>query len=45
MTSSLPRSSSGPLYALAFSMLISSMGSSIANVGLPTLAAAFDASF
>jgi len=45
MPSSLPRSSSGPLYALAFSMLISSMGSSIANVGLPTLAAAFDASF
>lgn len=45
MTSSLPRSSSGPLYALAFSMLISSMGSSIANVGLPTLAVAFDASF
>lgn len=45
MTLSLPRSSSGPLYALAFSMLISSMGSSIANVGLPTLAAAFTASF
>lgn len=39
------RSSSGPLCALAFSMLISSMGSSIANVGLPTLAAAFSASF
>lgn len=45
MTSSLPRSSSGPLYSLAFSMLISSMGSSIANVGLPTLAVAFAASF
>jgi len=45
MTSSLPRSSSGPLWALAFSMLISSMGSSIANVGLPTLATAFNASF
>lgn len=45
MTSTLPPNSSGPLYALAFSMLISSMGNSIANVGLPALAAAFTASF
>ncbi|WP_231617145.1 MFS transporter [Erwinia sorbitola] len=45
MTLSPIRTSSGPLYALAFSMLISSMGSSIANVGLPTLTAAFHASF
>ncbi|SDG93644.1 drug resistance transporter, EmrB/QacA subfamily [Pseudomonas benzenivorans] len=33
------------LLSLAFSMLLSSLGSSIANVGLPTLAQAFDASF
>lgn len=33
------------LVSLAFSMLLSSLGSSIANVGLPTLAQAFDASF
>lgn len=33
------------LLSLAFSMLLSSLGSSIANVGLPTLARAFDASF
>lgn len=45
MNTTLNRFSSGPLYALAFSMLISSMGSSIANVGLPTLALAFAASF
>lgn len=34
-----------PLAALALSMLLSSLGTSIANVGLPTLARAFDASF
>jgi EmrB/QacA subfamily drug resistance transporter len=33
------------LVSLAFSMLLSSLGSSIANVGLPTLARTFDASF
>lgn len=38
-------SARGPLTALALSMLLSSLGTSIANVGLPTLARAFDASF
>ncbi|MDJ0384075.1 MFS transporter [Streptomyces sp. G-G2] len=33
------------LAALSLSMLLSSLGTSIANVGLPTLARAFDASF
>jgi EmrB/QacA subfamily drug resistance transporter len=33
------------LTALSLSMLLSSLGTSIANVGLPTLAQAFDASF
>jgi EmrB/QacA subfamily drug resistance transporter len=33
------------LAGLALSMLLSSLGTSIANVGLPTLAEAFDASF
>src|SRR3954449_10694474 len=33
------------LITLSLSMLLSSLGTSIANVGLPTLARAFDASF
>src|ERR687892_367005 len=33
------------LTSLSLSMLLSSLGTSIANVGLPTLAQAFDASF
>jgi len=33
------------LASLSLSMLLSSLGISIANVGLPTLAQAFDASF
>lgn len=35
----------GALAALALSMLLPSLGTSIANVGLPSLAEAFDASF
>jgi EmrB/QacA subfamily drug resistance transporter len=35
----------GALASLSLSMLLSSLGISIANVGLPTLAQAFDASF
>lgn len=35
----------GALTALSLSMLLSSLGTSIANVGLPTLATAFGASF
>ncbi|MEV7524286.1 MFS transporter [Streptomyces sp. NPDC091371] len=35
----------GALAALSLSMLLSSLGTGIANVGLPTLARAFDASF
>ena len=35
----------GALAALSLSMLLSSLGTSIANVGLPTLAEAFNASF
>nr|WP_225166244.1 MFS transporter [Ensifer sp. IC4062] len=35
----------GALAALSLSMLLSSLGTSIANVGLPALAEAFDASF
>ena len=33
------------LIALSMSMLLSSLGTSIANVGLPTLEVAFDAAF
>jgi EmrB/QacA subfamily drug resistance transporter len=39
------RSVRGALAGLALSMLLSSLGTSIANVALPTLALAFDASF
>jgi EmrB/QacA subfamily drug resistance transporter len=35
----------GALFSLSLSMLLSSLGTSIANVGLPTLAEAFSASF
>ena len=35
----------GALASLSLSMLLSSLGTSIANVGLPTLAEAFSASF
>ena len=35
----------GLLAALALSMLLSSLGTSIANVGLPSMAQAFDATF
>ena len=35
----------GALASLSLSMLLSSLGTSIANVGLPTLAAALSASF
>jgi EmrB/QacA subfamily drug resistance transporter len=35
----------GALASLSLAMLLSSLGTSIANVGLPTLAQAFDASF
>lgn len=35
----------GALASLSLSMLLSSLGTSIANVGLPTLAQTFDASF
>lgn len=38
-------SSRGALASLSLSMLLSSLGTSIANVGLPTLAASFAASF
>jgi EmrB/QacA subfamily drug resistance transporter len=38
-------SNQGALVSLSLSMLLSSLGTSIANVGLPTLAEAFDASF
>ncbi|MBL9135122.1 MAG: MFS transporter [Verrucomicrobiales bacterium] len=40
-----PQSGSGALAGLSLSMLLSSLGTSIANVGLPTMAQAFDASF
>ncbi|MFO1324342.1 MAG: MFS transporter [Burkholderiales bacterium] len=40
-----PRSVQWALASLSLSMLLSSLGTSIANVGLPTLAQAFDASF
>ncbi|KAB0491107.1 MFS transporter [Pseudomonas vancouverensis] len=39
------QSISGALLSLSLSMLLSSLGTSIANVGLPTLADAFSASF
>ena len=39
------RSARGALASLSLSMLLSSLGTSIANVGLPTLAQAFNASF
>ncbi|MNF64196.1 Multidrug resistance protein stp [compost metagenome] len=39
------RSERGALVCLSLSMLLSSLGTSIANVGLPTLAEAFSASF
>ncbi len=35
----------GILASLSLSMLVSSLGASIANVGLPTLAQAFNSSF
>jgi MFS family permease len=41
----VPLDSRSTLAALAVSMLLSSLGTSIANVGLPELARAFDASF
>jgi len=39
------RAAAGALVALSLCMLLSSLGTSIANVGLPTLAATFGASF
>jgi EmrB/QacA subfamily drug resistance transporter len=41
----LPRSAQWALASLSLSMLMSSLGTSIANVGLPTLVQAFNASF
>lgn len=41
----LPASARWALASLSLSMLLSSLGTSIANVGLPTLAQAFQASF
>jgi EmrB/QacA subfamily drug resistance transporter len=41
----LPQSARWVLISLSLSMLMSSLGTSIANVGLPTLAQAFHASF
>ncbi len=40
-----PRATSAALATLALTMLLSSLGTSIANVGLPTFVRAFDASF
>lgn len=40
-----PRSTSAALASLALTMLLSSLGTSIANVGLPTFVRVFDASF
>lgn len=40
-----PASGSSALIALSMSMLLAALGTSIANVGLPTLAREFDASF
>ena len=39
------KSTRGALFSLSLSMLLASLGTSIANVGLPSLALAFDASF
>ena len=44
-TLSMPASARWALAGLSLSMLLSSLGTSIANVGLPTLAQAFDATF
>jgi hypothetical protein len=44
-TNAPSRSTAGALASLSFAMLLSSLGTSIANVALPTLAAAFAASF
>lgn len=41
----MPPSSRGSLVSLSLSMLLASLGTSIANVSLPSLAQAFDASF
>ncbi|MGF6097417.1 MFS transporter [Pseudomonas sp. 18175] len=41
----MPSSSRGALVSLCLSMLLASLGTSIANVGLPSLAQAFAASF
>lgn len=41
----MPFSPRGALASLCLSMLLASLGTSIANVGLPSLAQAFDASF
>ncbi|MFN3357224.1 MAG: MFS transporter [Pseudomonas sp.] len=41
----MPSSSRGSLASLSLSMLLASLGTSIANVGLPSLALAFDTSF
>ena len=38
-------STRGALFSLSLSMLLASLGTSIANVGLPSLVQAFDASF
>lgn len=43
--SALPSSARWALASLSLAMLLSSLGTSIANVGLPTLALAFNASF
>jgi EmrB/QacA subfamily drug resistance transporter len=40
-----PRAGNGALLSLALTMLLSSLGTSIANVGLPTFVRAFDAPF
>ena len=45
MTTTAAPSARWALAALSLSMLLASLGTSIANVGLPTLAAAFGASF
>ncbi|MBO0496421.1 MFS transporter [Pseudomonas sp. Marseille-Q1929] len=39
------KSTRGALFSLSLSMLLASLGTSIANVGLPSLVLAFDASF
>lgn len=40
-----PANARGPLIALSFATILSSIGTSVANVALPTLAVAFDAPF